>query len=91
MNKHTYNLLLAALRSDPLTLDQAQAVRQFVHMAQEVEPERLLSRCQTAKLLNCHVNTVDNLVKRLVLPAVKNGRRVQFRKTDVVRCMQTGW
>ena len=92
MNVNTYELISRLVVSDPPTASQANGLRNKLgFLGEDPEPERMLSRRDVAKLLDCHPNTVDNLRKRDVLKVTFVGNLPRYRKTDVEKLLQKGW
>jgi len=52
------------------------------------DPERLISKKEAAKLLSCSQSTIDNYRRDGQLKAQKLGRKVLFRRGDVLAVVQ---
>lgn len=91
MNTHTFSMAVAVFKSDPPTPSQSQAIKKLLDFEEAVQVERLMSRKEVARFLNCHPNTVDNLVKRGRLAPIYKGRYPQFRSTQVEQLMREGF
>ena len=50
--------------------------------------ERLLSRTETYKKLNCSATTLWELTAKGLLPAVRIGRSVKYRSADIDRFIE---
>jgi len=91
MNTNTFSMAVAVLKADPPTPGQSAAIKKLLDFEEAVEVERLMSRKDVAGFLNCHPNTVDNLVKRGSLTPVYKGRYPQFRSTQIEKLMREGF
>lgn len=52
------------------------------------DPDRLINKKESARLLGCSQSTIDNYRRAGVLEAVKLGKAVRFRRGDVLAVVQ---
>jgi len=67
-----------------LTDGEAPATKTVSRDAAMVDTEdSLLNSKEVAEILDCSPDTVNELARKSVLPAVKKGRQWRFRKRDI--------
>jgi excisionase family DNA binding protein len=52
------------------------------------EPERLYTRKQSCKRLNCSLSTLERLIRRGEIPVVRMGRKILIRESALERWIE---
>jgi predicted DNA-binding transcriptional regulator AlpA len=52
------------------------------------EPDALLTRDETAKMLSISLVTLHNYTKNDIIPAFKIGYKVRYKKSDILQALQ---
>lgn len=80
---------LAAALASPEVQEMLEAlVRRVVREELQESPvlDQLLDADQAAELLNITKSAVHKAAQRGALPAVRHGRRLRFRRRDLIKC-----